>query len=233
MHVTLSFWGDKILKEGVIKAIPCKEFSDEPLTYFFYGTARYRSRPAKASLIHLWLPMAFILKLDTTKLDIKRVFPFDSGAFKGGQYGETFHPAMPIEDFQLSAGSLAAQKCVQTFYGDNQSYLTELPISGLKYPAANFHINSYIELISNGTPDELDHRRSAIEFQIGTAVDLNQHEVIAVVIPDRLMDDEDFVNRIRSLCKVDPISYKTSKAPSDFLYGGLSQVVGQVISKLL
>ena len=231
VHVTHSIWADKILKSGIIEATPCKEFSNEPLAYFFYGAARYRGSPKPASTLSAWLPFAFVIKLDRTKVNIKRAYPFDTGAFKQNKYADFFHPAMPLNDFLLTEGDISAQKCVQTFFGDNKGYLSESTRADLKYPPSNFHINSYVELISNGKPDEVDHRRSAIEFQIGSDVKLQQHEVISVVVPERLMDDLDFVNLVRKVCKVEPVSYKNSKAPSDFHYGQLFEVVDQMISK--
>lgn len=232
VHVTQSFSVKDILKSRAIRAIHCKVFSED-LAYFFYGVARYRSSATAANKIRAWLPSAFIIRLDPKKADIRRVFPFDSGAFKGDRFSSFFHPDMKIDDFLLPGGELAAQKCVQTFYASNKSYQSESPIKDLSYPQANFHVDSYKELISSGSTDAIDHRRSAIEFQIGDDVNLGDHEVIAVIIPESLMDDKEWVKLIRTACQVEPLPYFVSKTPSDFQHGGLSQVVNEIVAKHL
>lgn len=230
VHVTQSICALEILRAGAIQATECKEFN-ELLAYFFYGAARYRSKSRDPGAVHAWWPIAFAIKLDDTKLNIKRIFPFDSGAFKGGLYSEFFHPAMLIEDFAISASALMASKCVQKIYGNNKNYLAERTLEDLKYPPTDFHIDSYLKLIRSAKPDKLDNRRSAIELQIGTEVRLSDHQVVAVVVPELYLDDDEFVSLVESVCKVRPTPYDTGKTPSDFQFGALSQVVGQLIKQ--
>jgi hypothetical protein len=231
IHVTQATWAMRILGDGQIVTRWCPIFAED-LIYCFYGCARYRSNSSKPTRPTAWLPMAFILQCDEYQHHIKRVFPFDSGAFSAGLFAAAVHVGMAIEEFQLAPTIESAQRCVKAFFESNPHYINEHPSKVLTYPAANLHVNSYAELIAAPATADVDHRRSAIEIQLDSNIKISTSRFIALVVPEVLLDDTDFVQRIRTECGVDPTPYSVFGAAMDVTYGAMQHVVKTIIKGL-
>src|SRR5205807_1545800 len=61
----------------------------EDLTYLFYGRPAYRVKQETSHLLPWSVPVLFVLDSEKT-YRIRRVIPFDSGAFMSGRYGSIF-----------------------------------------------------------------------------------------------------------------------------------------------
>src|SRR4051794_32489580 len=73
----------KILEDEKLLAMECNVFGGEKLVYFFIGRPAYKM-PAVESPSEWQMPVAFVIRFDKPP-PIKRVFPFDSGAFQKGR----------------------------------------------------------------------------------------------------------------------------------------------------
>src|SRR5258706_981135 len=83
VHTTESYYLKKILKTGYIEARPCNVFTGEKLAYFFVGRAAYKRELSQEA--EYWELPSCIVRSFTTH-GVKRIFPFDSGAFKAKRY---------------------------------------------------------------------------------------------------------------------------------------------------
>jgi len=92
VHSTFLFNFRNVVAQNEITATRCPVFNED-LLYLFYRKPGYRvasSSGARTDLVYC--PICFILKSSALK-SVKRIFPFDSGAFQNGMYG----PCIPKE----------------------------------------------------------------------------------------------------------------------------------------
>jgi hypothetical protein len=231
VHVTDSCPAAKVLETGEIQNRLCSRFN-ENLAYFFYGRSSYRSRLRKPTNVVAWAPVAFVLKFDPSAHQLKRVYPFDTGAFIADLYSKYLHTNLRLSDFELQADIAEAQRCVKTFFVSNEAYERDRPIS-VPYPASNFAVDCFSKLIMNGGEDDIDDRRSCVELQLGAAVSLRDSVIHAVVVPECLLDDPEFVELVRSTCRVEPLGYRFIRANSHEWYGALGQTVSSVVREAM
>ena len=118
VHTTESYYLKKIISSGKIEAHPCDVFSQERLAYFFVGRAAYKRELLQEG--EYWeLPTCIVF--DFFIDNVKRIFPFDSGAFKSKRY-PPFINMMDMLDFETSSDLEAPQKLIGTFFGTARNY---------------------------------------------------------------------------------------------------------------
>jgi hypothetical protein len=126
---------------------------------------------------------------------IKRVFPFDTGAFSSNLYDEFFDPRSKLEDFELNPAIETIQKFVGTFYVDNQEYFSGFSRKNVQIGNRQFEAQGVFELCrlpgvqkraSGGRTR--DERSSAIEIQVSETVSL-AGSLLAVILPEPYLDD--------------------------------------------
>ena len=118
VHSTEAYFIKKFMKTGRIEPQSCKFFGGEKLSYFFLGRPAFK-RTYDGEPDYWELPMCFIVQYEAIRR--KRMFPFDTGAFKSGLYPE-FISMMEVEEFEVQSDSEAAEKIVGTFFGTNRNY---------------------------------------------------------------------------------------------------------------
>ncbi|MYZ47882.1 hypothetical protein [Propylenella binzhouense] len=186
MHVTDGLGFRSIMQESALSAEPCSVFNDEPLLYLFYGRPSYRvNSQILASAIRAYAPVCFVLKPGVVQSP-KRVFPFDSGAFHNELFRASMHRKMQRDDFALEPDPASAQRLIKLFFGDNQSYYDNKPITSLDLPPLAFEASSYHALITDRQENVYDERISSIEIQIAEDLPL-KGAVEAVVLPDAFL----------------------------------------------
>jgi len=83
VHTTESYYLKKIVGSGIVEARRCNVFRNEKLSYFFVGRAAYkRELHQEAEYWELPACLVFSFFID----GVKRIYPFDSGAFKAKRY---------------------------------------------------------------------------------------------------------------------------------------------------
>lgn len=191
-----------IIREGKIAVTACDTFTDENLAYFFHGRPSYRKtydRPKD------WqLPFVLVLK-SACLLNIRRIYPFDSGALFSGRlpsYLSGFEP----EGYQLGAqGNAAIDLIIDIFFGSDADYLQgKARVSDeIKHRRKLGIRHSEIEALCamyNRDQVTADDRSLAIEIQSDVDVSIIEH-LIGIVMPRPYFDDKALKARLRTINK--------------------------------
>jgi hypothetical protein len=186
VHTTDSYVFEDALADGEIRPQPCDTFTGEALTYFFYGRPSFRPNATAnpTSLVH-YFPVCLLFDPDRIT-SLKRVFPFDSGAFQSGLYGAYLHKKMKLGDFGLEPDMATPGRLVSLFFGSPQSYLTGRGLDA-RFDPAQFEAASYSALVNAKDGNAIDSRGSGIEIQTEDALRING-SVIAAIIPSTFAD---------------------------------------------
>jgi hypothetical protein len=183
VHSTDAFAIGNIVEDGgKITPQPCSVFETERLTYLFYGRAAYRPNlnEEPTDLEH-YFPVCLILKVDAP-IKIKRIFPFDSGAFRREFYNAYLHKNMRLGDFLLEADPETHGRVVHLFFSDNTNYVIGRKSLSATIDPGQFEAKSYEALIGSQGANALDSRGGGIEVQTDETLDLATH-VEAAIIP--------------------------------------------------
>jgi hypothetical protein len=207
VHGTDTYQFDDIITAGKLVPQSCDTFVGEAITYFFYGRPSYRpNENAKPTSLGHYYPVCLIFKREWAPV-IKRVFPFDSGAFVAGFYGSHMHHKMKLGDFALEPDLSAPAKVITKFFGDVPRYLQGNPeFSPDSYSPNEFEAESYSSLITAKDSNLVDSRGSAVEIQISQPIDIMK-AVSAVVLPAKFA--EGLTGQILKAANIDPLPYKT------------------------
>lgn len=215
VHSTDSYIFEDVLDNGVIAPQSCNVFKGEALTYFFYGRPSFRPNlGAEPTSLKHYFPVCLLFKPDWSA-SIKRVFPFDSGAFHNGFYKSYLHEKMKLGDFGLEADVSSPAKVVSCFFGSNPAYLTGSPKVAPTIDPSEFEAESYLALIHAKDSNALDSRSSSIELQTSEAISLT-NAIAAVIIPSTFSDGQTG-KKLKNL-GIDVLPYKTFEKfrPSEF-----------------
>jgi hypothetical protein len=219
VHSTEAYYIKRFMKSGAIAATNCKFFNGEKLSYFFLG------RPAFKRFTHTkpeyWeLPLCVIM--DFSAFKPKRVYPFDSGAFKSNLY-PNFIDMMDLENFEIAADPHGSEKIIGTFFANNRSYYHLKP-----RPASQFETQFDVEILEEEIKalhklisfkqDKLDDRRFAIEMQSSHDVVLNRDQVLAVILPESYIESQPVVEYIERHLKASMITYPLFPLKKEFYY---------------
>jgi hypothetical protein len=183
-HATDAYSARQIFDDGQLTPRPCPVFG-ELILYFFYGRVAYRVHPDEPpSALKSYAPVCFVVKPEIAQ-EAKRIFPFDTGAFKGDLYKETMHHRMRFGDFELDASFETPQRLVKAFFGTNTDYIANEPCLKKANDPLDFEVESFIALINDPTKNIRDDRASAIEIQLDKDVTL-QGSLVAAILPNDL-----------------------------------------------
>jgi hypothetical protein len=187
VHSTDSYVLEDVLASGEITPQACKVFTGEALSYFFYGRPAFRSNlDAEPTSLKHYFPVCVLFKPDWSA-DIRRVFPFDSGAFHNGLYGAYLHKKMKLGDFGLEANITTPGKLITRFFGSVPAYLKANPGPTPVIDPTEFEAQSYLALINSKEGNAIDSRGSGIELQTADPVSIAD-AVAAVVLPSTFAD---------------------------------------------
>src|SRR5262249_21430222 len=120
VHTTESFRIFQIMKQNKLVAAPCNVFRGEDLCYFFVGRPSYKFGQDEASPYYWQLPLVFVIRFDSD-LNFKRIFPFDSGAFKNARL-PSHVLSFDLRDYDISHDKASIGRLVATFFGSNRNY---------------------------------------------------------------------------------------------------------------
>jgi hypothetical protein len=192
IHITRGYEFDAIVRGDTIDVRPCTVFK-ENLIYLFYGRPAYRAKDGNNARLEFEWPIIFIFNPEKI-IGIKRIFPFDTGAFELGLYQEFFHPDSKIEDFEVDPTTESAAKLVGTFYVDHREYYQGRTRKNVDIPLRQFEAEGVFELCKlpgvQGQKGERtrDERSSAIEIQLSQPITLKD-SLIAIVLPEPYLAD--------------------------------------------
>lgn len=198
VHTTESYFLKKIIASGRIEARPCNVFRGENLSYFFVGRAAYK-RELNQEAEYWELPSCVVFEYDGSA---KRIFPFDSGAFKGRRY-PNFLNMMDLSDFDAGPEPSAPQKIMGTFFTSNKNYY-RLNARSRESFEATFDVDVLDEEIKalhrliQFKNDKFDDRRFAIELQFENDVVLSERKPLLVVMPETYLDNHKYVSALEA-----------------------------------
>jgi hypothetical protein len=211
VHTTEAYFLKKILKSGRIHTSRCDVFSKnghEEIAYFFVGRPSYKFEVNNES--EYWeLPTCFLFEYSLANL--RRLFPFDSGAFAAKRY-PTFIQMMEMSEFQIADDAMATEKLIGTFFGTPSNYYRLKSLSadelrsGYQLEIFNEEILALHKLIRSKS-DRFDDRRFSIEAQFSDGFDLKDRKLLAVVLPDIYLESKDLVDKIEGELGAEILSY--------------------------
>lgn len=187
VHSTDAYLFDDVLTSGQIDPQACNVFVGEALIYTFYGRPSFRPNLAElATTMDHYLPVCLIFKQSFSE-EIRRVFPFDTGAFANDFYRSYLHKKMALGDFSLEADLETPSRVVSTFFGTARSYLQARPDASIELDASQFEAKSYAALIDAKDSNSMDSRGSGIEVQIADPIAIADW-IEAAVVPSTFVD---------------------------------------------
>ena len=190
----------------------------EPLIYLFYGRPAYRSKNGSTPSTDIaYCPVCFVFKPYTISAQLIRLFPFDSGASKGGLF-EPHISRTDTDNFQLSLTLESARRTINFFFETNAKFFVGEPKRGLFIPDAELEALNYYQLVSHEGDEAYDDRRSAIEVQANIAIELRD-TLLAVILPFSFLQESDIRKVIVKDWRTYPITYSTVRGtiPSEYV----------------
>lgn len=156
VHLTDGFSLRIILGEGELKPQDCPVI-EGPALYFSYGRPAFRPNGGmQPTALSSYAPVCFVM--DASKVPIKHVFPFDTGAFKKRMLAQAFHRKMPLKSFELAADLRRPQQVVAKFFGSNADYYDCSVNPSVAVPSLLFEAESVLSLFANKQTEEYDDR---------------------------------------------------------------------------
>jgi hypothetical protein len=219
VHSTEAYFIKQFMKTGRIEPRLCNFFQGEKLSYFFVGRPAFK-RTFDYESDYWELPMCFIIEYSA--LPKKRIFPFDTGAFKSNIY-PPFITMMDINEFAIQNDTEATEKLIGTFFGTNRSYY-RLKMRDRTDFESRFDVGVLEEEIKalhrllTLKDKAVDDRRFAIEVQIDKDVLLQKDNVLAVVIPEPYIENADVTEYIEVTLDAEILTYPIYPLKKDYYY---------------
>lgn len=198
-HVTRAYNFDDMVADDALEPRYCSLFK-EPLLYLFYGRPAYRAKDGNNARMEFEWPIVFIF--DPSKVGaIRRVFPFDTGAFDLQLYKEFFSRDSILSDFSLDPDIDSARKVVGTLYVDHKEYYEGGTRKNVEIPPRNFELQGVHEMCrlpgvqGGGAGWIRDERSSAIELQLDHEIEL-KGALLAIILPAPYLNDPEITEAL-------------------------------------
>lgn len=184
-HVTDGYSFRDVVRSSTLRTSNCRHFGED-LLYFFYGRPAYRSResvePTKDLGLH---PCCFIMRLAAIE-PLRRVFPFDSGAFHAGIYLGKINERLPIQNFAIESSVASIMDFVNKYYDSNEAYWRAKP-KNMSIDPLDFEASTIAHLLSSPEA-KYDDRASCIELQVDHDVAIDAGGLLGIVVPTDFLD---------------------------------------------
>lgn len=143
-----------------------------------------------------------IFRPDFSLEQIRRIFPFDTGAFHNGFYKRYFHPDSKMDDFELEGTVSSARKLLGFFYRTAEEYMTGRSSRNVAIPATAFEAAGLHELArAPANPitraGDLDERASSVEIQTAHPVSISGN-LLAMIVPNIIFEDKSAAEFIKN-----------------------------------
>ena len=228
VHSTEAYYIKQFMKTGKITTAPCKFFKKEKLSYFFVGRPAFK-RPNENEVEYWELPIFLIVDFKTVK--IKRIFPFDSGAFKRSLY-PSYISIMELDEFEVARDPNSVEKLIGTFFTSNSKYFRLEPRSKQSFESKfdvevlNEEVKA-LHLLIGDKRAKVDDRRFAIEVQSDQDMMLTSNSVLAVVLPEIYLGDPEVIKFIEEDLEALPITYPILPLNKNYYYQAIYTKVDQ------
>ncbi|WP_372872769.1 hypothetical protein [Shewanella sp.] len=199
-----------IIESQEISATLCPVFN-ESLVYYFYGRPAYRVKESSCSSMIELFPVCFIIKPESLDA-LKRVYPFDTGAFEADLYQQHMSSKMPMQRFELKPSYDFIKKFVEYIYGSNSNYYKGRSILDASSLSPLYtEIQSLLRLVNYTGAERIDDRCSTIEVQTEKALDITSGAIQAIIMPSEMLADES-VSDLLMDHDIEPITYEVYRS---------------------
>lgn len=222
-----------ILNKGHLLAMPCNVFTDD-LCYFFVGRPAYKYT-LRGDPKGWMLPMVFVMKFDDPP-PIKRIYPFDSGAFTEKRFPD-YIQTFDRERFLLGTDHAAVSRLIEYYFDNNKGYVQRVANSskdiGQKHAIDGRHdeIMALAELYQESNSTDMDDRAATVEIQVEGDVPLSSGNVLGVIICEERLNTEGVRE---ALLEMTPNIMEYSLYPNNLAsyYGAIAQRTMDLYRKL-
>jgi hypothetical protein len=195
----------KIIQDEKLLAMKCNVFKGEKLCYLFVGRAAYKAKDALNP--QPWqLPSVFVMRFDPP-LPIKRLYPFDTGAFERNRM-PSYLTAFDLENFELGSDPNQIGRLISLYFDTPRRYVDRDSVDEKKIRDEHLLTMSHAEiqalgkLYREGSTKNNDDRAAAIEVQISDDIPLKKENLVGVVIPEEYTRTDGVVESLKKLTKL-------------------------------
>ncbi|WP_207184084.1 hypothetical protein [Methylobacterium indicum] len=223
----------KVKKSGKLLAMPCSVFKAEKLCYCFVGRPAYKQDDIDNP--QRWqLPMAFVLRFHEPP-SIKRIFPFDSGAFMQHRLPD-YVTGFDLEGFDISSDRRNIGRLISLVYRTPDKYfdraaagfeeITEQHEMTLRHQ----EIMAVCRLALDNSSRKCDDRAAAIEVSLDQDVVLTHENVLGIVVPEEVTREPSLMKWLFGLTpNIETYSHFPLSLHAH--YGQIYQAVRQIYKK--
>ncbi|WP_242216860.1 hypothetical protein [Shinella zoogloeoides] len=178
-----------MLKKEQVSVTPCDTFTGENLAYFFHGRPAYRKFHKNPQD---WeLPFVLVLK-STCLLNVRRIFPFDSGAFHRSRL-PSYVARFDAEGYDVAGNAAAIDLLIDIFFGGDGAYFHGKAKPRNEVSRRNGLSMRHAQVLAlcalyNREHLEADDRSLAIEVQTDRDVSIKDN-LLGAVLPRSYFDD--------------------------------------------
>lgn len=183
--------------------VECDVFK-ERITYLFYGRAAYKYDVTDEGTTRLDLyPVCFVFDFDFVP-EIRRIYPFDSGAKHNGYLDKFINPKISMVEFEVEPDQNRVADIVVRFFRSNDRYLKGMP-RHMTIDPLDFESEAYRAMAQGHVADRSDERRVTIEVQAGSEVPFGNGALKGLICPIQYLDSSAF----KAFCTLHPIPIRT------------------------
>lgn len=205
IHSTPSSKLINIIQGEKLLAMRCNVFKGENLCYLFVGRAAYKGKDA-ANPQPWQLPSAFVMRFEQPP-PIKRLHPFDSGAFAGNRMPD-YLSAFDLKNFELGTDQEQIGRLISLYFQTPRRYIDRNSVDEQKIKDEHLLTMSHAEILAlgklyrEGSTRNYDDRAAAIEVQVAEDIPLKKENLLGVVIPEEYSRTDGVLDSLRKLTKV-------------------------------
>jgi hypothetical protein len=223
-----------ILADGKILAMPCNVFAGDKLCYCFLGRPAYKAESVDGP--SEWqLPIAFVLRFSQPPA-IKRVFPFDTGAFVKRRL-PTYITAFKIDGYELSDDPQNVGRLISFFFKSTERYVRRRA-AGYEELKEEHNLDmrhqevlALARLFLEHSSAQCDDRAAAVELQIVEDIKLARDNLLGVVIPDEYKRAPGLMAALKSIAgRVETYSHFPLSTQEH--YGAIYERVEKIYKKM-
>lgn len=186
----------------------CPVFVGEELIYLFYGKPSYK---VGGTTQKNWLmPICFLIKMNSLH-SIKRIYPFDSGAFSAGRHPD-YIKTFDIGEFEV-LGTNDPSKIVGAFFKTIMDYFRLTPREESQFRGEHslgimdHEILALRDLAGDSSLEGIDDRRFCVEIQTEDEIHLTPSNVQAVILPYDYFENPLVVRFVETDLEATPLPY--------------------------
>jgi len=235
VHSTPSLHLPLIANSSKILPRRCDVFQAEDLSYFFVGRPAYKNE-GDSEASDWELPTCFIFEYSSIS-PIKRIFPFDSGAFSSRLY-PNYISMMERDKFEVSSVSESPSRIIGAYFGTPTDYFRGEPRS-IKEFKSSFDVNllqaqalAVHRLATEKGASKFDDRRLTIEVQHSNVVDLTVTRPLAVIAPSSYFDIPDILDTVQNTWGAQPLTYGVNSLNVNQYYNSIYDLTSEFYKEL-